>query len=223
MLQQNLKKTKKPKIMNRRDALKNLTLGLGYTVATPTILSILNSCTSKTEPWIPLFLSETEKYVVSQLSDIILPASETLGALNVNTTQFLDLMYHDIEIEENKKLFKSGANLFSEKFTSLFKYEVHKGKKEDLEKLLNVFFNVSDENVELIFEQQKKHLNQIPLEDVEAYSIYKFLTQVRYYTLFGYYTSEEVGENILAYDPIPGIYNACIPVEEATGGKAWSL
>jgi len=50
--------------------------------------------------------------------------------------------------------------------------------------------------------------------------IYKFLFAVRNYSLFGYYTSKEVGEEILNYDLIHGIYLPCISLEEI--GNAWS-
>ncbi|MDO5972341.1 gluconate 2-dehydrogenase subunit 3 family protein [Flavivirga aquimarina] len=219
--------------MNRRDALKNLTAGLGYTIATPTVLSILNSCTAKTESWTPLFLSETEKHIVTHLADIILPTSETPGALDVNVPQFLDLMYHDMETAVNKKLFNTGATFFVKKFNNSFNYETTlKGEKEDFEKLLNSYFTPTDglsvEDVETLLKEDAEAIItnvdlEAPSNKVETYSIYKFLLSVKYYTLFGYFTSEKVGEEVLAYDPIPGVYNSCISVEEATNGKAWSL
>ena len=38
-----------------------------------------------------------------------------------------------------------------------------------------------------------------------------------------YRGSELVGEQYLAYDPIPGRQVGCIDLEEATGGRIWSL
>ncbi|AUP80028.1 gluconate 2-dehydrogenase subunit 3 family protein [Flavivirga eckloniae] len=90
--------------MDRRSALKNLTMGLGYSIAAPTIFNVLSSCNAEKESWTPLFLSKEEKHIVTHLADIILPASDTPGALDVNIPQFLDVMYHDIE-----KKTKSGS------------------------------------------------------------------------------------------------------------------
>jgi len=42
-------------------------------------------------------------------------------------------------------------------------------------------------------------------------------------TVWAYKTTEEIGENVLAYDPIPGVQLGCVSLKEATGGKAWSL
>ena len=31
--------------------------------------------------------------------------------------------------------------------------------------------------------------------------------------ILGYFTSEEVGTNVLHYNPVPGRYNGCVPIE----------
>jgi len=41
-------------------------------------------------------------------------------------------------------------------------------------------------------------------------------------TIYAYKHSEEVGENILAYDPIPTAYY-CGDLQELTRGKSYSL
>jgi len=66
-----LKRIKKRNTMDRRTALKNLSIGVGYAVATPTILNILSSCTAEDSGWKPLFLSSEEKHIVTHLADII--------------------------------------------------------------------------------------------------------------------------------------------------------
>lgn len=36
-------------------------------------------------------------------------------------------------------------------------------------------------------------------------------------------TNEFIGENVMAYAPIPGQQKGCVDLMETTGGKAWSL
>lgn len=209
--------------MNRRTALKNLSMSLGYAVAAPTIFNMLSSCTAEADTWTPLFLSSEEKYIVTQLADIILPASDTPGALDVNVPQFLDMMYYDIEKKSKQELFKKGASIFAEKFIKEFNSEVINGDKEHFEKLLASYFNISDEATEIIMKRQRLPIEKVDDSEIENYSLYKFLLSVKEYTLFGYFTSEKIGEEILAYDPVPGVYNGCISIKEATNGRAWSL
>ncbi|GAA3596401.1 gluconate 2-dehydrogenase subunit 3 family protein [Flavivirga amylovorans] len=205
--------------MNRRSALKNLTMSLGYAVATPTIFNMLASCNAETETWTPLFLSPEEKHMVTHLADIILPASDTLGALDVNIPQFLDLMYNDIEKKENQELFRKGAVIFVKNLNT----SVLDTKKEDFEKSLSSYFNISEEDTESILKEQRLPVAKIEKDRMDDYSLYKFLLSIKYYTLFGYFTSEKVGKDVLVYDPIPGSYQGCISLDEATGGRAWAL
>jgi len=179
--------------MDRRTALKNLSIGLGYTVATPTILNILSSCTT-----------------------------DTPGALDVNVPQFIDMMYHDIERKGNQNLFKKGAKAFSKLFKSEFNTEVKDGKKVQFETLLTSLFNLSDEETETILNQQSQYSNTFTDSEKDKFMMYKFLISVRRYTLLGYFTSEKVGKEVLNYDPIPGEDLGCIPLEDVPNGRTWS-
>ncbi|MFS4482337.1 gluconate 2-dehydrogenase subunit 3 family protein [Hyunsoonleella sp. 2307UL5-6] len=209
--------------MDRRTALKNLSIGLGYTVATPTILNILSSCTAEDSGWKPLFLSSEEKHIVTHLVDIILPTTDTPGALDVNVPQFIDMMYHDIEQKGNQDLFKKGALVFSKLFKTEFNTEAKHGEKTQFDTLLTSLFNLSKNATKKILNQQKLYLEALPNTEKDNYILYKFLISVRRYTLFGYFTSEKVGEEVLNYDPIPGQQLGCIPLEDVPNGNAWSL
>jgi hypothetical protein len=48
-----------------------------------------------------------------------------------------------------------------------------------------------------------------------------FYRSVKSMTVWAYCTSEEIGKNVLSYDPIPGTYKPCIPLAEV--GNKWSL
>ena len=53
------------------------------------------------------------------------------------------------------------------------------------------------------------------------YQVYNFLMLFKRLIMMGYYASEQVGENVLSYLPVPGRYEACIPAEEV--GNVWAL
>jgi hypothetical protein len=46
-----------------------------------------------------------------------------------------------------------------------------------------------------------------------------FFKIIKSLTIFGFYTSEEIGRNVLSYDPVPGEYIACMPLN---GQNAWT-
>ena len=209
--------------MDRRTALKNLTASIGYTIVTPTIFSILSSCNEKSKAWTPLFLSEEQRIIITHLVDVIIPKTDLPGALDTNIPQFLDMMYHEVEAEDKQKIFKKGAEIFLKKHVHSKNKSAADFKKEEFDLILNSYFNLSDENSKKVLNEQNLNIETFPENESESYYIYKFLLSVRYYTIFGYCTSEEIGENILVYDPIPGVYKGCISLQEATNGRAWSL
>jgi hypothetical protein len=195
--------------MNRRDALKGLGLSLGYVIATPTILSMLQSCTSHAEQWTPLFFSNKQGHVLQKLVDLILPKTkDTAGALDVNVPQFIDLFVSKTISDEEKEIYKTGLDAVMEEL-GILNDEPLALKTEHFESLLSKYLRIT----------RAQRLAYILEEDL----VFQTLTTIRDQTVFAYITSKEIGENVLAYDPIPGQQKGCISVEEATGGKAWSL
>ena len=47
---------------------------------------------------------------------------------------------------------------------------------------------------------------------------FEFLRQA---TILGYFTSEQVGKNVLHYDPVPGAYDGCVPIDQV-GRRNWT-
>ena len=196
--------------MKRRESLKMLTLAIGGVIATPTLIQLLSGCTTqKSDGWEPKFLTSEEKIIVTHLSDLILPTSDTIGALDVQVPQFIDLVLHNVSTKKEQEKFKKGTTYFK----NMFKKEIAEGSKNDFSTLLNTYFKISSEKQAEIFKLLEK--DQVSSNKKEDYFIYSYLMFIRKYTLFGYYTSEKVGTEILTYDPTPGFYNGCVPVEEA--------
>ncbi|MFD0762734.1 gluconate 2-dehydrogenase subunit 3 family protein [Lutibacter aestuarii] len=199
--------------MNRRDLLKTTPFWLGSVIATPAIMQLLTSCSQKENlSWKPLLLDNKQAFVLENIVDIIVPASKTIGALDVNIPQFIDLILKDVFFENEQQIFLKGAQYFKTKFEAMFKKEVENGSREDFLHLISIFFKISADQQRQIFELLNKAEDKV--KNKELYCIYKYLTFIRHYTLFGYYTSESVGKEILHYDPIPGSYLSCVPLSD---------
>ena len=207
--------------MKRRDAIKNLSLSLGYVVSAPTIMNILSSCTAEGTTWTPLYFTNQEKQMIIHLADIIVPTTDIAGAIDVNAAQFMDRMYANIIGKEKKKNFRKGAEIFGNEFLKSFNKNPEKGTKEEFEQLFSSYFDLSEEQSKKVLDRQQQNPKNIPTSQIEEYRIYEFLIEVRQNTLFAYFTSEKVGEEILNYDPVPGSFEPCIPLSEV--GNSWSL
>jgi len=195
--------------MKRRDVLKGIGLSLGFVVATPSIISLLQSCKrADTLNWQPAFFSKDQMVVLTNLVDLILPKTNDLpGALDVKVPQFIDAYVNDVSKPKDQKEFKQGIDAIIKKLNK----PISDLKTTDYDTLLAHYLKASKEKQASF----KKNKNDTLVFDT--------LSSLRGFSIWAYKTSEQVGEKVLAYDPIPGELIGCMPLQEATGGKAWSL
>ena len=132
--------------MNRRDIIKGLGLTFGYAVAAPSVLSILESCSTKKEAsWEAVFLNGNEKHYINHLVDIILPATNTPGGLDVNLPQFIDMMSHDMLKSDEQEIFKDGSLIFSQRFKAKFNKDIGDSSKDELSAIFANYFDLEPE------------------------------------------------------------------------------
>ncbi len=195
--------------MKRRDVLKGIGLSVGYAMATPTIVSLLQSCqNANTVNWSPAFFNKDQMTVVTHLVDLILPKTADLpGALDVKVPQFIDAYVNEVSYPKQQKEFNLGINAVIKKLNKPVKNLTVK----DYDALLAHYLKASKDK-QASFQKDKN----------EAL-VLGTLNSLRSFSIWAYKTSEQVGEKVLAYDPIPGELIGCMPLKEATGGKAWSL
>ncbi len=215
--------------MDRRKALRNMGLSLGYVVATPTLLTLVQSCKQDTAlVWTPDFLSKEEGTVLTTLVDIILPKTDTPSASEVQVHLFIDRFANEIMEPEQKELLKMSMGKFIDKaLADSGKTSKDNLTAEDLEPVLATALSTPKEEQAKYFELISAYTEAVREQKTasldDEVSRFAFANNLRGLTIWGYKTSEYVGENVLAYMPVPGEYIACGDLEELTGGKAWSL
>ncbi|MBQ4913571.1 gluconate 2-dehydrogenase subunit 3 family protein [Maribacter sp. MMG018] len=215
--------------MDRRKALKNMGLAMGYTVATPTLISIMQSCKGETvAQWTPEFFTQAEGSVITKLVDIIIPKTDTLSASEVQVDLFIDKFSQDVMEKENQDFFKMTMGKFIDKaLKDSGKENAQDLTPEDLEPVLASALKTSKDDQAKMFESITTYNEAIAegksatLDDGTAR--FAFANNLRGLTIWGYKTSEYVGEEVLAYLPVPGEYIGCGDAQELSQGKAWSL
>lgn len=193
--------------MKRRLALKKLGLGSGIVFASPALISFLQSCSEETNNWQPIFFTFEEGEILQAITNVIIPKTDTPSASELNVPQFIDKYLNEVsELDDQKKI------------------------KEVFQKLINLIKSDYNESINKVTEEQYKLLldKHMLLKDPERkenepITISNLLNNIKWMTINAYLTTEHIGENVLAYDPIPGYQKGCITVDEATGGKSWSL
>lgn len=212
--------------MDRRKALRNIGLSAGFMAVSPGLLSMLQSCKSEVASWIPVNLSPEQGTLVRTITDVILPASNTPSAGEVNVPEFIDTYIGSAISAEDQQFFQWALDKMAENLKESYG-DISDIRAEDYEAFLNTHLrNARTKDVDLTTRARSyaeaMRLGDKVDGDVEAVNYYALKT-LRGFAVFAYRNSEKVGEEVLAYDPIPGVYNGCGSLEELTGGKSWSL
>lgn len=217
--------------MKRRSALKNMGMVFGYAVAAPTAFSVLQGCKQKPAfaEWVPSFFEKDKGYALAQMVDVILPKTDTPSATEMNVHVFIDAFAKEVLPEEQQMFMKMVLDQFMSKvLESSGKESLADIEGADFESALTKYLAKRTDEEEEAHEEAIGAYMQAVMEGNEAklddeVASYTFAGSVRDISIWAYKSSEFIGEEVLAYAPIPGEYIACGDVNELTQGKAWSL
>lgn len=201
--------------MNRREALKQSGLILGYTLSASTLSQLWTSCQSAPAlDWQPQFFAEAQAQTVSTLAECILPRTDTPGARDLQVDRFIDVMVKNILSEKDQQAFVEGMEAFEaacRKATG------------------SAFAELSVEKQEAFLLEQEKVANPVNHaiwgEVIGEKKPVPFYRQFKAMVISAYFSTEEIGKNHLTYEPVPGELRGCMPLS-AVGdgsGQAYSL
>lgn len=185
--------------MDRREAIKRTAFLLGGAVSAPTILGLLQGCSTKSNlDWKPTFFTEDQAYVVSQVAEIYIPQTDTPGAKQIGVPAFIEQLVSQVYNEETQARFMKGLEEF----------------------IKNVKESTGDDFADLEIAQQTEEVRKAHDADFKK-SPRPFIMTVKELTLLGFFTSEPGATEVLQYEAVPGSYQGCKPLSEV-GGKTWA-
>ena len=216
--------------MERRSALKNMGLAFGYAVATPTLLSLLQSCKDKPAyaEWVPGFLGKEQGQALARTVDVILPKTDTPSATEVNVHVFIDAYLDEVmPLEQRDYVMMKMERFYAKVLEDSGKENLSEVEAGDIEPVLATYLRKRTEEEEELHMEAVMNYMQAVMEGGEAtlddeVARFTFANELRDLATWAYKSSEYVGEEVLAYLPIPGEYIACGDLDTLTGGKAWS-
>lgn len=193
--------------MDRREALKRTALLMGGVVSAPAIMGILKGCQARPGiDWKPEFLSEDQASLVSQVSEIIIPRTDTPGAIDAGVPSFIDQMVKEVYSPEDQNWFTDGLTAFNEAAKQKFGEDF-----AELDEADQTAFVTEVHNAAIEAEKTTRPAPKRP-----------FILMMKEMTLLGFFTSEPGATQVLQYVAVPGAYKGCIPLSEAGNGKTWA-
>ncbi|MCB1122903.1 MAG: gluconate 2-dehydrogenase subunit 3 family protein [Verrucomicrobiae bacterium] len=193
------KKPETPTCLNRREAIKCAGMVLGASFLGLSMTSVMDAQTRRSiNRFNPRYLNRAQLKTVSAIAERILPATDTPGAIDAGVPEFIDVIYGNFMTDNEISVFTQGL----EQMDSVSR----KGHEASFASLPT---EIQDGILRKIAEEAKRSQDS-------------FFRMMRDLTLLGYFTSELIGTEVLKFDPIPGMFRACIPVSEV-GDTAWTI
>jgi hypothetical protein len=183
----------------RRTALKQMALLCGLSLSAQS-LDVLAATVKSTAPHATQFLSAEQLQMTGVIADLIIPTTDTPGALAANVHGFLDAYLAECVSKDDQQQFLSGLT------------KMNKVAKDTFKK--SFLACTHKQQIQLLTAIEKTELG-FTADDKSFFTFFKSLT------LFGYYTSEIGATQELAYLAIPGGYHGNFPFAKI--GKAWAL
>ena len=184
--------------LTRRKAIRNAVLLLGGSISVAQISPLISDVAAMSANYIPKFLGKHHFQMNKRLVDLIIPESDTPGALTANVHQFIDVMLDGWAAADTQLRFLDNFNNIDRRSTAMTGKTFADANRTQQIKLLEVLDkeSFSDNGTDIFFGEFKALV------------------------VFGYYSSEEGASVELRYDRIPGGYRDCIPFSEV--GRSWS-
>jgi hypothetical protein len=179
--------------ISRREAIRRAALAAGVIVSAEW-LSIVDGARPLAQG---ARLSPAHAAIAGAVADRILPRTDTPGAADVGVPAFVDLLYAEFMSPAEQKTLTSGL--------------------DTVEKAAQSMRGASF--VALPVDRQDEVLRSIAkAEEAQEGGFFRL---IRSATILGYFTSEPVGKNVLHYDPVPGAYDGCVPIDQV-GRRNWT-
>jgi hypothetical protein len=208
--------------MDRRSLLKYTAYLTGYAVAAPFTSAILSGCQaeprSESNAYQPQAMTAAEFAALTAIADTMLPATSTPSASELGVPEFVDLQLAEYAEPEDRERIYQGLQAWLKEVVSTEGQAYTELQPEQQLSLLNELDQESIATAEMLDDS-----DNLGLTDDEEDALQPWWLSLKSMLIGSYFSSEQIGLEVLAYNPVPGPYQGCIPLEEATGGKAWSL
>ena len=191
--------------MNRRDALGRVALLLGGTVVGAELF--LSGCKNAPDATIGAggtnFSNDDIAYF-DEISETILPATDTPGAKDAKVGAFWATIVKDCYTESDQKVFLDGMKKLNDA-------SQQKNNKTFME-------STPEQRHDLLVALDKEQKDYMAAKKKDDPSHY--FRMMKELTLWGYFTSNPGANKALRYVAVPGKYEGCIDYKK--GDKAWA-
>jgi hypothetical protein len=194
--------------MERRDVLRLMATGVVLQLAPGKLMAVAREARALVYSQLaPRTLNGHQFSTVQTMAEMIIPRTETPGATDVGTAQFIDLILTEWSNDAERTTFLNGLTDVDVRAKLLFAKDFVDCQPTQQGQILVALGEKMAEDLE-------RRRNQPPVDGANV----TFYEMLRHLTLVSYYSSEAGATEELHFEIIPGRFDACIsmaPAKEA--------
>jgi gluconate 2-dehydrogenase gamma chain len=175
--------------IDRREAIRRAALLAGVALSPALVSFVAGAQPAATKT----YLTPAQAAVAGAAADRILPRTNTPGAADVGVPAFLDRFYGEFMTDAERTLFVAGLDAIEAA-----------AKSAHSASFASLTTAQQDTVLRAVATAQQ---NQTP----SSFGL------IRSTTILGYFSSEKVAKDVLNYDPVPGGFDPCMPLDQARG------
>ena len=181
-------------LITRRQAIRGAASVVGGTIAAAQMTTFMSRvATAADERAAPRHFGENQFALIESIVDVMIPETDTPGAVAAGVHYFIDLMMAEWASPERQARFDAGI--------------------DDLQTRLGEDFVAASVSAQL------DRLRGIDVAAHAADGADDFFREFKRLALFGYYSSEAGATIELQYEALTPEYKACVPIDDI--GRAW--
>jgi gluconate 2-dehydrogenase gamma chain len=187
-------------MQQRRAVLKRVAWMLGGAISAPAALAILQGCSAKEPvPGVAVqskFFKGRQNDIVTAIADVLIPRTDTSGALDAGVPAFIDAVMVDVYPKDAQQRFGAGIDDFATA-----------GGKAFLDQDVTQRAATVQQAIDAALTGEHKDK--------------PFILVARELTLLGFYTSRVGITENMEYVAVPTVYHGCVPLSEMKKHVYW--
>ena len=147
-------------------------------------------------------LNEAQRKVIAAMSEVVIPRTETPGAIDAGVPRFIELMAADWFNDQERAIFLAGLDALETQIRSDFGSSFDQLESaQQLAVMEDLESEASDSSWYDFANVQRDFISDAP-----------FICQIKELTIWGFFTSEIGGTQVLRYSAMPMYFDGDVPL-----------
>lgn len=156
------------------------------------------------------YFTPEQREIVAAMAEVIIPRTETPGAIDTRVPAFIELMVANWLNDEERTIFNAGLQDIETRIPLEFGKPFNQLSAQQQLQIMEALEDAaSDSPWYELGNVQREYISDAP-----------FICQLKELTIWGFFTSEEGASQVLRYDPMPMYFDGNIPL--APEDSSWS-